>query len=107
MWMRRVGVCVLALCLSACGGTRLAKDPVPFAAAGPLVQAGDAQLAVSLDRVIERNAAGFWARNAEWDEYKLQFRSAAQEPVRVTRVALLDPSGRGWPGRTCAGTGYT
>lgn len=85
---------VLALGMSACGGTRLVKDAPPTPRpARPLAAATDASLGVRLDWVVLRNGPGAWAINADWDEYLMQLDNHAAGPISVTRIVVRDSLG--------------
>jgi len=63
------------LALTACGGTKVLKEPDSFVATQPLVTASDQTLSVALDWVIVRDGPGTWAKNSDWDEYLLRVRN--------------------------------
>ena len=79
-----------ALTLAGCGGTGLLKDPLPLHTGGPVVAASDEHLSVTVDAVIVRDGPGTWARNADWDEYRLTVRNVAETPVWLDRVFVVD-----------------
>ena len=85
---------ILCLCfliaLSACGGSKVLKEPEPFVATQPLAAASDQTLSVTLDWVIVRDGPGTWARKADWDEYLLRVTNDTDRPVRVTRLIVID-----------------
>ena len=82
-------LCIL-VALSACGGSKVLKEPEPFVAKQPLAAASDKTLSVTLDWVIVRDGPGTWARKADWDEYLLRVRNDSDEPIRVTRLIVID-----------------
>lgn len=85
---------VLALSVSACGGTKLVKDAPPAPQlAQPLAATTDASLGARLDWVTVRNGPGTWARNADWDEYLMQVDNRTTGPISVTRIAVRDSLG--------------
>jgi len=85
-------LCIL-IALSACGGSKVLKEPAPFVATQPLAAASDQTLSVTLDWVIVRDGPGTWARKADWDEYLLRVRNESDHPVRVSRLIVIDSLG--------------
>jgi hypothetical protein len=82
-------LCIL-IALSACGGSKILKEPEPFVAMEPLAAASDQTLSVMLDWVIVRDGPGTWARKADWDEYLLRVRNDSDQPIRVSRLIVID-----------------
>ena len=93
MSFRHVAVCSIALCLAACGGTKLVKNAPPPPANQVLATSEAGPLAARLDWVIVRNGPGTWARNADWDEYLLHVRNTSDRPLLITTVAVTDSLG--------------
>ena len=85
-------LCILAA-LTACGGSKILKEPEPMIDMQPLAVASDQKLAVALDWVIVRDGAGTWSRKADWDEYLLRVRNDSDRPIRVTRLTVVDSLG--------------
>jgi len=92
--MRRLlypsGALFFIIALSACGGSKVLKEPEPFVATQPLAAASDQKLSVTLDWVIVRDGPGTWSRNADWDEYLLRVKNDSDQPVRMTRLIVVD-----------------
>jgi hypothetical protein len=84
------GVFCFLLALSACGGSKILKEPEPFEVTQPLAVASDQRLSVTLDWVIVRDGPGTWARKADWDEYLLSVRNDSDQPIQVTRLIVID-----------------
>lgn len=84
------GALCLLIALSACGGSKVLKEPESFNATEPLAVASDQTLSVALDWVIVRDGPGTWARKADWDEYLLRVRNDSDQPVRITRMTVID-----------------
>ncbi|MDR7136344.1 hypothetical protein J2X06_003570 [Lysobacter niastensis] len=93
MSFRHVAVCSIALCLAACGGTKLVKNAPPPPSNQMLAASADGPLAANLDWVIVRNGPGTWARNADWDEYLLHVRNTSDRPLHITAVTVTDSLG--------------
>ncbi len=89
----RSSILLLLLGLSACGGTKVLKEPEPMAVAQPLATASDENLSVTLDWVIFRDGPGTWARNVDWDEYLIRVQNLGNEPLRVTGITVVDSLG--------------
>ncbi len=43
-----------------------------------------------LDWVIVRDGPGTWAKNSDWDEYLLRVSNLSDQPIRVTRLTVVD-----------------
>ena len=84
------GVFCLLIALSACGGSKVLKEPEPFVATQPLAATSDETLSVTLDWVIVRDGPGTWSRKADWDEYLLRVKNDSDQLVRVTRLVVVD-----------------
>jgi hypothetical protein len=79
------------LALAGCGGgTKLLKEPVPLPEAVSLENAMDRTLEVTLDWVIVRDGPGTWAKNADWDEYRLRVANLSGGTVRIAGIAIVD-----------------
>jgi hypothetical protein len=87
---RSIFLVALALCLSACGGTKLIKEPEPLLLNQPLMQASNADLEVTVEWVIIRAGPGSWAKNADWDEYLLTVRNLSGADMNITSIAVYD-----------------
>lgn len=87
-----VTLCIL-IALSACGGSKVLKEPDSVVVTQPLATASDQMLSASLDWVIVRDGPGTWARNADWDEYLLTVRNDSDQPVRIMRLIVFDSLG--------------
>lgn len=84
---------LLALGLSACGGTKVLRDPEPLALAKPLATASDQYLNASLDWVIFRDGPGTWAKNVDWDEYLIRVQNVGDGPIEITGITVVDSLG--------------
>ncbi len=84
---------LLATTLGACGGTGLRPEPLPYASTGPIASASDGHVRVTLDALIVRDGPGSWARNADWDEYRLTVENLAETPVLLDRMLVVDSFG--------------
>jgi len=84
------GALFILIALSACGGSKVLKESEPFVATQPLAAASDEELSVTLDWVIVRDGPGAWSRKADWDEYLLRVRNDSDQPVRITRLIVVD-----------------
>jgi hypothetical protein len=76
--------------VSACGGTKVLKEPQPIQTTQPLAIASDQRVAVTLDWVIVRDGPGTWAKNADWDEYLLSVSNLSDLPIQVASVTVID-----------------
>ncbi len=79
-----------AALLGGCGGTKVLKEPQPMQATQPLAASADQRLRATLDWVIVREGPGTWAKNADWDEYLLRVSNLSDQPVRITRLMVVD-----------------
>ena len=89
-WARLLGVtCGLALVAACTPASRMVREPQ---ADGGLVletrSSGDAEAALTVARVVVRNGAGSWVRDASWDEYVVALENAGEGPVQVVDVSL-------------------
>lgn len=88
---RRSAALIAATCLLAgCGGTKVLKEPQPMQTTRPLVEASDQRVTATLEWVIVRDGPGTWAKNADWDEYLLRINNRADQPVNITKLAVVD-----------------
>ncbi len=85
-----VGVVLLLVSVSGCGGSKVLKEPEPLVVTESLAVASDARLSVNLDWVIVRDGPGTWARNAFWDEYLLRIRNKSDQPIQLTELVIVD-----------------
>lgn len=85
-----VMIAVLSLGLTACGGTKVLKDPEPMVLAQPLGSNADSSLETTLGWVIVRDGPGTWAKNADWDEYLVTAKNLSEQPVRITGMTVID-----------------
>ena len=76
--------------MSGCGGTKVLKDPQPLQITKALATGSDQHIIATLDWVIVRDGPGTWAKNADWDEYLLRVSNMADEPLWLTRIAVVD-----------------
>jgi hypothetical protein len=90
-------VCLAGL-LSACGGSKLIKNPVPIELTTPLEQVSDRQVTVTLHWVIVRDGPGTWAKYANWDEYLLSVNNQTGEDIQITGAHIVDSLGFEQPG---------
>jgi len=86
-------IALIAIGLSACGGTKVLKEPAPLVATTSLATASDQSLDATIEWVIVRDGPGTWARNADWDEYQISTRNLSDESIQITNVAVQDSLG--------------
>jgi len=87
---RSIFLVALSLCLAACGGTKLIKDPEPLVLNQPLTQASNADLEVTVEWVIIRAGPGSWAKNADWDEYLVTAHNLSGTDLEISSIAVYD-----------------
>jgi len=87
--------CLLILLgLSACGGTKVLKEPESLVISEPLASNTDQYLSVTLDWVIFRDGPGTWAKNVDWDEYMfLRVRYLGEDSVQLTSIVVTNSLG--------------
>ena len=83
----------LAGLLSACGGSKLIKNPAPIELTTPLEQVSDRQVTAKLQWVIVRDGPGTWAKYANWDEYLLSINNQTGEEIQITGARIVDSMG--------------
>ena len=81
---------LLAATLAACGGTSVRQKPLPIGTIAPIATTSDRSVSVSLDTLIVRDGPGSWARNADWDEYRLTVRNLSDARLVVDRIVIFD-----------------
>ena len=86
-------IILAAALLSACGGTKMLKEPVPMEIDGSLAVSGNDQVEVVLDWVTVRDGPGTWAKNADWDEYQLRVTNHGSDAITLTDVQVFDSLG--------------
>ena len=86
----RIAILATVVSLPGCGGTGLLKDPLPLSDGPAVAAASNEHLLVTVDSLIVRDGPGTWARNADWDEYRLTVRNLSEAPVRLERVLVID-----------------
>lgn len=94
--MKRVavtGMAVFCVLITGCGGSKVLKEAVPVASIEPLAYAADGSLEVSLDLVVVRDGPGTWAKNADWDEYRLRVSNFRGTSVEVKGIVVHDLTG--------------
>ncbi len=79
--------------LTACGGSKVLKEPQPIVSPQILATASDQRLSATLDWVIVRGGPGTWAKNVDWDEYLIRMQNLTDEPISITDIAVLDSLG--------------
>ena len=84
---------VFLLGLSACGGTKVLKEPESLAVTQALATASDQHLSAALDWVIFRDGPGTWARNVDWDEYLIRVRNQGDDSFQLTNITVVDSLG--------------
>jgi len=85
-------VCLAGL-LSACGGSKLLKNPEPIELTKPLEKVSDLQVTAALQWVIVRDGPGTWAKAASWDEYLLSVNNQTGEEIQINAVYIVDSMG--------------
>lgn len=93
VWSGRLIIAVWLALVSACGGTKMLREPVPLQLDQPLASASDENIRVDLDWVIVRDSAGSWARKADWDEYLIRVHNLSVMPVIIRDIAVYDSTG--------------
>lgn len=86
-------ILLLLLGLSACGGTKMLKDPEALVVPQALAAASDQQLTATLDWVIFRDGPGTWARNVDWDEYLIRVYNSGDDSIQLTNITVIDSLG--------------
>ena len=84
------GLAVLGLALGGCGGSKVLKEEVPDGRVEPLAYSADESVEVSLELVVYRDGPGTWAKNADWDEYRLHITNLRASPVAIRDVVVHD-----------------
>ena len=84
------GALSLLIALSACGGSKVLKEPEPFAIEQPLAITTDQRLGVALEWVIVRDGPGTWVKNANWDEYLMNIQNRSDQPITITQLVVVD-----------------
>jgi len=88
--LRLLGVaCGLAVLTACTPASRMVREPQ--ADGGLALDArspGGAELALAIERVVVRNAAGSWVRDASWDEYVVALENRGELAVELVDVAL-------------------
>ena len=87
---RGCALLLIAYILSACGGSKVMKEPEPLIIAKPLATASDQRLRADLDWIIYRDGPGSWAENVDWDEYLLRVQNTTDCRIRITDVVVFD-----------------
>jgi hypothetical protein len=79
--------------LSGCGGSKVIEEPEPLTVTQSLAYASDQRLTATLDWVIVRDGPGTWAKNVNWDEYLMRVQNLSDEPIRITKITVVDSLG--------------
>lgn len=91
---RNTLITLLAACLlTACGGSKVVKEPEPLVITDPLASASDQRLGANLDWIIYRDGPGSWAKKVDWDEYLMRVQNTSEDPIRITDVVVIDSTG--------------
>ena len=86
--------CLLILFgLSACGGTKVLKEPESLLVTQALATNADQQVSATLDWVIFRDGPGTWAKNVDWDEYLVRVRNLGDGAILLTNIIVVDSLG--------------
>ena len=86
--------CLLILLgLTACGGTKVLKEPEPLVIAQALATSSDQSLSATLDWIIFRDGPGTWAKNADWDEYMVRVQNQGGGSLQLTNIIVVDSLG--------------
>lgn len=85
-------VCLAGL-LSACGGAKLMRNPVPIEVTESLEQISDRQVTATLQWVIVRDGPGTWAKYANWDEYLLSIDNQTGGDIQIAGAHIVDSMG--------------
>ena len=89
----RAGILLLLVTASACGGSKVLKEPEPLVVTQSLATASDQRLSVALDWVIVRDGPGTWAKNVDWDEYLISVHNLSGDSLQLTNIVALDSLG--------------
>ena len=84
---------LLLLGLTACGGTKVLKEPEPLVIAQALATSSDQRFSATLDWVIFRDGPGTWARNVDWDEYMIRVGNQGDDSLQITSIVVVDSLG--------------
>ena len=84
---------LLLLGLSACGGTKVLKEPEALGVTQALATNSDQRLSATLDWVIFRDGPGTWAKNVDWDEYLVRVRNLGDSSLQLTNIIVVDSLG--------------
>ena len=87
------GALLFLIALSACGGSKVLRNPEPFAIEEPLSIGTDQRLEVALEWVIVRDGPGTWIKNADWDEYLISVQNRFDQPLAITQLVVVDSLG--------------
>jgi len=87
------GILLLLLGLSACGGTKMLKEPEALVVPQALAAASDQNLSATLDWVIYRDGPGTWAKNVDWDEYLIRVHNSGDDSIQLTNIIVIDSLG--------------
>jgi hypothetical protein len=79
--------------LTACGGTKVLKEPEPLVITQALATSSDQRFSATLDWVIFRDGPGTWARNVDWDEYIIRVGNTGDDSLQITSIAVVDSLG--------------
>jgi hypothetical protein len=79
--------------LTACGGTKVLKEPEPLVIAQALATSSDQRFSATLDWVIFRDGPGTWARNVDWDEYMIRVGNQGDDSLQITSIVVVDSLG--------------
>ncbi len=86
-------ILLLLLGLSACGGTKMLKEPEALVIPQAIATASDQNLTATLDWVIYRDGPGTWARNVDWDEYLIRVYNSCYTSMQLTNITVIDSLG--------------
>jgi hypothetical protein len=90
---RRFCCLLLFLGLSACGGTKVLKEPEALVVTQALATNSDQRISATLDWVIFRDGPGTWAKNVDWDEYLVRVRNLGDGSFQLTSIIVVDSLG--------------
>jgi hypothetical protein len=76
--------------VAGCGGAKILKEPQPIHATQSLAAASDSRVTAILDWVVVRDGPGSWARNADWDEYRLRIDNKSGQGISLNQVIVVD-----------------
>ena len=88
-----IGLMLMALSLTGCGGHKVLKEAEPMLSVPILASANNGDLQADLDWVIYRDGPGTWVRNADWDQYLVTLTNHTNGPLEVRNTTVYNSLG--------------